>query len=115
MRLDGPDGPDSEPPGRATVPLPADAAFTVSDRVSLLAPGACVIGPRVLRFDAQVDLRPVTSYRRDTGERPASAATVAGYIAKYATTGAESGGGVDGLIVMRGTRSCCRYGHTCRA
>ncbi len=98
IRLDGPDGPDSDMPAWGTVPLLVDAVRAVVGRVSLTAPGARVIGPRVLRFGAQVDVRPVTSYRRGAGERPASAATVAGYIAKYATKGAESAGAVDGRI-----------------
>ncbi|WP_370666484.1 replication initiator [Streptomyces sp. IBSBF 2507] len=98
IRLDGPDEPDSAPPGWATVPLLVDAVQAVVGRVRLAAPGAGVIGPRVLRFGAQVDVRPVTSYRRRAGERPASASSVAGYIAKYATKGAESAGAVDGRI-----------------
>ncbi|MGC0385116.1 replication initiator [Streptomyces sp. SAI-129] len=98
IRLDGPDGPDSHPPCWATVPLLVDSIRAVVGRVGLNAPGAGVIGPRALRFGAQVDVRPVTSYRRDAGERPASPASVAGYIAKYATKGAESAGAVDGRI-----------------
>ncbi|TLQ43712.1 replication initiator [Streptomyces marianii] len=98
IRLDGPDGSDSHPPYWATVPLLVDSVRAVVGRVRLNAPGAGVIGPRALRFGAQVDVRPVTSYRRDAGERPASPATVAGYIAKYATKGAESAGAVDGRI-----------------
>ncbi|MEV6479383.1 replication initiator [Streptomyces sp. NPDC051576] len=98
IRLDGPDGPDSCPPGWATVPLLADAVRAVVGRVRLAAPGADVVGPRELRFGTQVDVRPVTSYRPDAGERPASAAAVAGYIAKYATKGAETAGAVDGRI-----------------
>ncbi|MET9821222.1 replication initiator [Streptomyces sp. NPDC006349] len=98
IRLDGSDGPDSAPPGWVTVPLLVDAVHAVVGRVRLAAPGAGVIGPRVLRFGAQVDVRPVASYRRGVGERPASASSVAGYIAKYATKGAESAGAVDGRI-----------------
>ncbi|GGY88385.1 replication initiator [Streptomyces poonensis] len=98
VRLDGPDGPDSFPPSWASVPLLIDAVGAVVGRVRLLAPGADVVGPRVLRFGTQVDVRPVTSYRREAEERPASAAAVAGYIAKYATKGAETAGAVDGRI-----------------
>lgn len=98
IRLDGPDGPDSAPPGWATAPLLVDAVRFVAGRVRLAAPGAEVIGPRVLRFGTQVDVRPVTSSGRATGERPASGAAVAGYIAKYATKGAETAGAVDGRI-----------------
>ncbi|MFF8317820.1 replication initiator [Streptomyces bobili] len=98
IRLDGPDGPDSAPPHWAKIPLLVDSVRAVVGRVGLNAPGAVVIGPRALRFGAQIDVRPVTSYRRDTRERPASPVTVAGYIAKYATKGAESAGAVDGRI-----------------
>ncbi|MFE7172277.1 replication initiator [Streptomyces sp. NPDC057616] len=98
IRLDGPDGPDSSPPGWVTVALLMDAVRSVVGRVRLAAPGADVIGPRELRFGTQVDVRPVTAYGRNAGERPASAASVAGYIAKYATKGAESAGAVDGRI-----------------
>ncbi|MEU3099281.1 replication initiator [Streptomyces sp. NPDC006967] len=98
IRLDGPDGPDSHPPGWATVPLLVDSVRAVVGKVRLTAPGSAVIGPRVLRFGTQVDVRPVTSSGRTAGERPASAAAVAGYIAKYATKGAETAGAVDGRI-----------------
>ncbi|MFJ3797322.1 replication initiator [Streptomyces sp. NPDC090088] len=98
IRLDGPDGPDSSPPGWATVPVLMDAVRAVAGRVQLTAPGAGVVGHREIRFGKQVDARPVTTYRPDAEERPASAAAVAGYIAKYATKGAESAGAVDGRI-----------------
>ncbi|MFI6250246.1 replication initiator [Streptomyces sp. NPDC051016] len=98
IRLDGPEGPDSPPPGWATVPLLIDAVRAVAGRVRLTAPGANVVGRRELRFGKQVDVRPVSAYRPDAGERPASSAAVAGYIAKYATKGAESAGAVDGRI-----------------
>ncbi|MEU6526711.1 replication initiator [Streptomyces sp. NPDC046924] len=98
IRLDGPDGPDSHPPGWATVPLLVDSVRAVVGRVRLTAPGSEIVGPRVLCFGTQVDVRPVTLNGRTAGERPASAAAVAGYIAKYATKGAESAGVVDGRI-----------------
>ncbi|MDH6548696.1 replication initiator [Streptomyces sp. SAI-041] len=98
IRLDGPEGPHSSPPGWATVPLLIDAVREVAGRVRLAAPGAGVVGPRELRFGSQVDVRAVASDGRNAGERPASDAAVAGYIAKYATKGAESAGAVDGRI-----------------
>ncbi|MEU0646138.1 replication initiator [Streptomyces umbrinus] len=98
IRLDGPDGPDSAPPAWATVPLLTDAVRAVVGRVRLVAPGAGIVGPRMLRFGDQVDVRPVASFPADAGERVPSAA-VAGYIAKYATKGAESAGAVDGRIL----------------
>ncbi len=97
IRLDGPDGPDSPPPHWATVPVLAEAVRAVAGRVRLTAPGGQIVGPRVLRFGPQVDVRPVSSHGTGAGERLHSAA-VAGYIAKYATKGAESAGAVDGRI-----------------
>src|SRR5690606_39036864 len=79
-------------------PLLVDSVRAVVGKVRLTAPGSGVIGSRVLRFGTQVDVRPVTSYGQTEGERPASAAAVAGYIAKYATKGAETAGAVDGRI-----------------
>ncbi|MFF4346318.1 replication initiator [Streptomyces sp. NPDC001530] len=95
IRLDGPDGPASPPLGWATTTLLADAVTAAVGRVRLMAPGADVVGARVLRFGEQVDVRPIAAF--DAGERLTSAA-VAGYIAKYATKGAESAGAVDGRI-----------------
>ncbi|MEU8954533.1 replication initiator [Streptomyces sp. NPDC048518] len=95
VRLDGPDGPDSFPPTWASIALLADAVPAAASRVRLRAPGSSVVGARVLCFGAQIDVRPVAASA--TGERPSSGA-VAGYIAKYATKGAESAGAVDGRI-----------------
>jgi hypothetical protein len=98
IRLDGPDGPESAPPGWASTGLLADAVRESAGRVRLTAPGSAVIGRRVLRFGPQVDVRPITEF--GTGEL--TSAAVAGYIAKYATKGAEAAGAVDGRI--RGAR-----------
>ncbi|WP_406487818.1 replication initiator [Streptomyces phaeochromogenes] len=95
IRVDGPDGPASTPPGWATTDLLTDAVSAVVGRVRLVAPGADVVGTRLLRFGEQVDVRPIEAF--GAGERLTSAA-VAGYIAKYATKGAESAGAVDGRI-----------------
>ncbi|WOX12580.1 replication initiator [Streptomyces sp. N50] len=95
VRLDGPDGPASTPPGWATTALLMDAIQAIVGRVRLIAAGVDVVGTRVLRFGEQVDVRPIVAF--GAGERLTSAA-VAGYIAKYATKGAESAGAVDGRI-----------------
>ncbi|MCX5560740.1 replication initiator [Streptomyces sp. NBC_00038] len=95
IRLDGPEGPNSTPPGWATTALLSDVVRGAVERVRLSAPGREVIGARALRFGEQVDVRPISAF--GTGERLTSAA-VAGYIAKYATKGAESAGAVDGRI-----------------
>lgn len=95
IRVDGPEGPASTPPGWATTVLLTDSVPAVVGRVRLVAPGADVVGARLLRFGEQVDVRPIEAF--GVGERLTSAA-VAGYIAKYATKGAESAGAVDGRI-----------------
>lgn len=95
VRLDGPDGPDTAAPGWATTELLAAAVHRAADLVRLAAPGAEVVGRRVLRFGTQIDVRPIVEF--GPGESLTSAA-VAGYIAKYATKGAETTGVVDGRI-----------------
>ncbi|WP_329312182.1 replication initiator [Streptomyces sp. NBC_01262] len=95
IRLDGPEGPESAPPGWTTTHLLADAVRAAVGPVRLVGPGSEVVGRRILRFGAQVDVRPIAAF--GAGERLTSAA-VAGYIAKYATKGAEAAGAVDGRI-----------------
>ncbi|WP_051940733.1 replication initiator [Phaeacidiphilus oryzae] len=96
IRLDGPTGPEDEPPGWATLPVLEAAIHGAAKRVRVLAPGAEVLGRRLeLRFGRQLDVRPIDAF--GPGERITSAA-VAGYIAKYATKGAESAGAVDRRI-----------------
>jgi hypothetical protein len=98
IRLDGPDGPESAPPRWGSTEILTDAVRESAGRVRLAAPGSAVIGCRVLRFGPQIDVRPIAEF--GTGEL--TSAAVAGYIAKYATKGAEAAGAVDGRI--RGAR-----------
>ncbi|MFJ4687822.1 replication initiator [Streptomyces sp. NPDC088789] len=95
VRLDGPDGPATPPPTWATAELLMDAVRAAAELVRLPAVGADVIGRRVLRFGAQMDVRPIAA--PDPDGRLSSSA-VAGYIAKYATKGAEPAGAVDRRI-----------------
>lgn len=92
VRLDGPDGPATPPPTWATTELLASCVRVCAPRVRLRAVGAGVVGPRTLRFGTQLDVRPVAAF--GPGERLTPAA-VAGYLAKYATKGAETAGAVD--------------------
>jgi hypothetical protein len=50
IRLDGPEGPNSAPPGWATTALLSAAVRSATEKVRLLAPGQDIVGPRVLRF-----------------------------------------------------------------
>ncbi|MEU2085396.1 replication initiator [Streptomyces albus] len=95
VRLDGPAGPGETPPGWATSGLLADAVREAVGRVRVVAYGADVVGSRVLRFGRQLDIRAVPAADSADG---LSSSAVAGYIAKYATKGAESAGAVDGRI-----------------
>lgn len=95
IRLDGSEGANSTPPGWATTALLSAAVRGAAEKVRLLAPGRDIVGLRALRFGEQIDVRPISAF--GAGERLTSAA-VAGYIAKYATKGAETAGAVDGRI-----------------
>ncbi len=92
IRLDGPDGPATPPPRWATAALLVESVRASAGLVRLRAVGAGVVGPRVLHFGTQLDVRPIDGF--GPGEKLTPAA-VAGYVAKYATKGAESAGAVD--------------------
>jgi hypothetical protein len=109
-------GPESAPPRWATTELLGDAVRESVGRVRLAAPGAAVVGRRVLRFGTQVDVRPIAEF----GTGDLTSAAVAGYIAKYATKGAEVAGAVDGrirhareLVVLPVRRHVLRMMGTC--
>lgn len=96
IRLDGPNGPGSEPAGWADEALLAGAARH--------AAGAAVLNTArpdgaglALRFGAQVDVVPIRAFA--AGEE-LSAAAVAGYVAKYVTKG-----DIPGLVLDRAVRS----------
>ena len=98
IRLDGPDGPDTAPAGGATAQRLAEAVARTAARVAVT-----VAGPDgrelIIRWGAQVDTRPITA-DRDAGD--GHGAGVAGYLAKYATKDAQSGGGLDRRIRVEG-------------
>ncbi|MEU9666070.1 replication initiator [Streptomyces bobili] len=88
IRLDGPEGGDTPPPGWATAELLTDAI-----RAATLA--ARVVGPEIdgrahtFAFGRQLDVRTIRSADFDGGQELTERA-VAAYIAKYATKGAET-------------------------
>ena len=94
VRLDGPGGPDAAPPSWAIVRLLEAAIRAAVARVRLEVPAAGDHPARVLRWGAQVDVRPVGT---DDGAELDDAA-VAGYVAKYATKAAETTGTIDRRI-----------------
>jgi len=97
VRLDGPDGPaDPCPPGLDDTAL--RAAITTAAAAATLAITRPDGIPMVLRWGAQLDLRPVTpsaarQVEDDAGE--ITDAALAGYIAKYATKGTGATSGTD--------------------
>ncbi|MCX4667999.1 plasmid replication initiator protein [Streptomyces sp. NBC_01381] len=91
VRLDGPAGPDDEPPAWGTVDHLADAVRASASRVLVRTPYSPAIGELALRWGVQIDTRPLHS----GGTGPDDDA-VAAYVAKYVTKGAsETGAGTD--------------------
>jgi hypothetical protein len=95
IRLDGPGGPDTAPAGGATAQRLAEAVARTAARVAVTVAGP---GGRelMIRWGSQIDTRPITPGSPDGGE--GHGAGVAGYLAKYATKDATSGGGLDRRI-----------------
>ncbi|TWG03616.1 replication initiator [Streptomyces brevispora] len=103
IRLDGPTGPGSTPPAWATVQLLDHAVRAAATRTRVVhegqpqQPAANTPGAReavrsdrlVFRFGQQIDVRAIRS-TDFTGGGPVTDRHIAGYIAKYATKGAET-------------------------
>ncbi|WP_079168321.1 replication initiator [Streptomyces colonosanans] len=97
VRLDGPTGPDDEPPAWGTPDLLIDAVRASARRVLVHTPYSLAVGELALRWGAQVDARPLHA----NGDGPDDDA-VAAYVAKYVTKGAsETGAGTDHPLTTR--------------
>ncbi|MFI6944307.1 replication initiator protein RepSA [Streptomyces sp. NPDC050418] len=94
VRLDGPDGPDTEPPAWASVALLDDAIRSAAARVTVDVPAAGCFPARSLKWGTQVDVQPIGGLAEDD----LTEETVAAYVAKYATKAAETTGTVDRRI-----------------
>ncbi|MFJ9892181.1 replication initiator [Streptomyces sp. NPDC091280] len=91
VRLDGPNGPDDEPPAWGTIDLLTDAVLASARRVLVRTPYSPAVGELALRWGAQADARPLHA----DSDGPDDDA-VAAYVAKYVTKGAsETGAGTD--------------------
>ena len=91
IRLDGPAGPDDEPPSWGTADRLTDAVRASASRVVVRTPYSPAVGELTLRWGAQIDTRPL----RADGDGPDDDA-VSAYVAKYVTKGAsETGAGTD--------------------
>lgn len=85
VRLDGPAGPGSAPPGWATLRRLTTAIRAAATGVRITVPGSRITSARVLRWGRQLDIRRI-------GGNGMSDTAVAGYVAKYATKSTEAAG-----------------------
>ncbi|MFE5868313.1 replication initiator [Streptomyces roseifaciens] len=91
IRFDGPEGGTEAPPAAATVQVLTNAITEAAEHVSLSVDSTAT-GPKLLRWGEQIDIREIAE---EHGDSPLTDEAVAGYVAKYATKGAESAGTVD--------------------
>jgi hypothetical protein len=96
MRLDGVGGHDDPPPGWATSELLAAAIPEAARHVTVTSPDPNG-GSRGFGWGDQIDVRPIL-VQGGEGLRDEA---VAGYVAKYATKGAEASGTVDRRLSCR--------------
>jgi hypothetical protein len=92
IRLDGPDGPITAPPGWATLGKLTDAIIEAARHVTVATPDGDGLSSITIAWGDEIDIRPITA----GGELTEQA--VAGYVAKYATKAAECVGTLDRRI-----------------
>ncbi|MEU9195862.1 replication initiator protein RepSA [Streptomyces hundungensis] len=97
IRLDGPDGPNTQPPSWATVSLLTDSIHAAAHHpyTAVSVPASGDHPARTFRWGRQLDVRPVTAFG-DGSDLTEQA--VAAYVAKYATKAAENTGTLDRRI-----------------
>ncbi|CAL9529628.1 hypothetical protein SUDANB6_04029 [Streptomyces sp. enrichment culture] len=91
IRLDGPDGTTTPPPAWATTSMLTDAIRAAAARTTVAGPELDDICDE-FAFGEQLDVRPIRSGDFGNGGKITEKA-VAGYVAKYATKGAEGATG----------------------
>lgn len=92
IRLDGPDGPGSTPPNRATAELLEDAVRHAAATAVITTPDVSGMPSRTLRFGAQIDIKALDSAESAEPDRALTETAVARYIAKYASKSTETTG-----------------------
>ncbi|MFD5702149.1 replication initiator [Streptomyces lasiicapitis] len=91
VRFDGPEGSTEPPPAYATAAVLAKAVKLAARHVTLTV-ASNRIGERTFRWGRQIDVKQIAA---DDGKGRLTSEAVAGYIAKYATKGAEDAGTID--------------------
>ena len=94
VRLDGPHGPGSGPPGWATVGALLDVVRTAAAAVALSAPPSTAYGTRRLVFGEQLEAHLLSG----TDGADLTDGRIAGYLAKYVTKSVTDAGTLDRRI-----------------
>ncbi|MFF3451247.1 replication initiator [Streptomyces sp. NPDC002667] len=92
VRVDGPDGPETVPPGWATADVLDGAVRAAALAVEVSMPYVAALGERVFRWGAQLDVHPI---RRALDDGPVTDQAVAAYVAKYVSKSLGDVGGTD--------------------
>jgi hypothetical protein len=92
IRLDGPDGPTTTPPGWATLSHLTEAITEAARHVTVATLETTELPSITLAWGTEINIRPITA-SADLTEQ-----AVAGYVAKYATKAAECVGTLDRRI-----------------
>jgi hypothetical protein len=89
IRVDGAEGPDTNPPAGVTPELLSAVVRSAAASVTVATPNSAVVGARTLGWGTQIDAEPIAS------DKDGDPARIAGYVAKYATKGTGAMAGVD--------------------
>ncbi|SHL62439.1 replication initiator [Streptomyces yunnanensis] len=106
LRFDGPEGSTTPPPAKATAQVLDTAARLAAEHVRLDV-DAGHHGTLALTWGEQIDVRPIAA---DDGTGELTSNAVAGYIAKYATKGAEGSGMIDRPVHCHDCKGAGRTG-----
>ncbi|WP_026454108.1 replication initiator [Saccharomonospora iraqiensis] len=95
IRVDGPDGPGTDPPSGVDAGLLEQVVRSAAYAVSVDTPDSAAVGVRRLGWGAQVDCRTIAEQEPDDPARLVRDRSVSAYIAKYATKGTGHTVGAD--------------------
>ncbi|MGW1494703.1 replication initiator [Streptomyces sp. NPDC002402] len=93
IRLDGPDGPTSPPPGWATTELLEAAVRSAADSAVVSMPYMPGLGEHTFHWGGQLDVHPIR--RAVADDHPVTDQAVAAYVAKYVSKSVGDAGGTD--------------------